>query len=351
MGLRMREHAIQQKHSLPGAPVKSLIAMKSSQKYRSFCQASRLWVVVALLLLAVGMGMASEDKTYVLGTDDRIIVRVVDMEEFTLDPVRVDAEGYISLPVLGDIESAGKTVRQLDRELTELLKKDLLNPQVTVTVAEFRSHPVSVFGAVERPGVVQLGGPKTLWEAISEAGGLKHEVGKTIRVTRRRDQGELPLPNAALDPTGDYQTAVVEVASVLDMATPAENITLRPHDVVLVSRADVIYVVGDVQQPGGFVTKGGISSLEALTMAGGFMPHAAGRKASVLRLQDRTNQRRVIPVDLKAILEGRGEDIALKPDDILYVPHSGWKAFTEKTLTAAISIASGIAIYRAGWNR
>ncbi len=298
--------------------------------------------LILLLILAAG---CFADGVYILGPEDQIVVRALDLPEFPNQPMRIDARGMINLPLLGRIEAGGNTIEQLEAEITIRLKKYQHAPQVVVSVAEFRSRPVSVFGAVARPGVMQLRGPKTLWEVLSEAGGLKNDVGKTIKITRRAEHGPLPLEDARVDETGKFIVAEVDVQSLREMADPDENIELMEQDVVSVSTADVVYVVGHVNRSGGFVTNGSISLLEALSLSGGFKQHAAAKKARILRVQAGTDQRQVIAVNLKHVLRGDREDIALKPQDILFVPHDAWKDFGIKLVTAATGAATGAAIY------
>jgi polysaccharide export outer membrane protein len=310
--------------------------------------------VVGLLTVAAFLMRAAPDEAlpYSLGPGDKVFIHVADAEEFHTfgqRPTVIDPDGDINLPLTGRIRAGGRTIKELETELTARLKRYLQEPKVTVSIAEFQSRPVSVFGAVDRPGVIQLQGPKTLWEAISLAGGLKSEVGDTIRITRRLDQGEIPLPNARVDETGQFMYADVDVRSVMEMTSPEQNILIMPHDVVSVSKANIMYVVGDVHRAGGFISKGKLSVLQALSLAGGMQPDAKGKDARILRLQEGSDMRLQIAVNLKQILKGESEDIAMRPDDILFVPHSTWKEVGKQALTASIGMVSGIAVYRVGW--
>lgn len=282
---------------------------------------------------------------YTLGPGDKIVVRALDVEEFPNEPVLVDDRGTIDLPYIGRINVQGLTLDQVEAEVTRRLRKYVRRPDVTVSIAEFRPRPVSVYGAVERPGVVQLRGPKTLWELISDVGGFSNQAGDKIRITRRLDEGDLPLPNAQVDETGRYITAEISTRDVLEMTNPDTNIELMAHDVISVSIADVVYVVGHVHRAGGFVTNGSISVLEALSLAGGFQPHAAAKNARILRVKPGTDERLVIPVNLKKVLRGESEDMALKPQDILFIPHDSWKDFGTKMVIAATAAAATSVIW------
>ena len=142
---------------------------------------------------------------------------------------------------------------------------------VTVSVFEFRSQPVSVLGAVNTPGVHQIRGRKTLFEVISEAGGLKNEAGNSIKITRRKEFGAIPLPGAGADPSGEFSVAEVSVKSVMEARNPQENIQIQPNDVISVPKAELVYVIGAVKRAGGFILseREQISVLQALSMAEG----------------------------------------------------------------------------------
>ncbi len=117
------------------------------------------------------------DSGYVLGPDDQIVIHAIDAPEISDKPVLIGTNGNITLPLIGRVQAGGLTVEQLETELNTRLKKYVQDPQVSVTVAEFRSQPVSVFGAVTKPGVIQLRGRKTLYEVLSMAGGPARDRG------------------------------------------------------------------------------------------------------------------------------------------------------------------------------
>ncbi len=131
--------------------------------------------------------------------------------EISDKPILIGTNGNITLPLVGRVKAGGLTVEQLETELNARLKIYVKDPQIAVTVAEFRSQPVSVFGAVSKPGVIQLRGRKTLYEVLSMAGGPSDEkAGSSLTVTRRRENGEIPLPGATVDPTGQFSIAGAE---------------------------------------------------------------------------------------------------------------------------------------------
>jgi polysaccharide export outer membrane protein len=294
-------------------------------------------------------GRATPDATagYVLGPDDLISLRVTDGAELSDKPVRIDTNGYVRLPMLDRVRAGGLTTEQLVAALTERLKPFLHKPEVSVNILEFRSQPVSVIGCVKLPGVHQLQGSKTLIEVLSLAGGLSDDAGYTIKITRENGQGYLRLPHAVDDPSGRFQMAEVRVASLLEAKDPSQNVTVFAHDVISVPRGELIYVTGEVQRSGGFVLreKESMSVLQALSLAGGIGSAAAAKDSRILRAQAGSS-RMEIPVDLKKMLSGQSEDLALKPDDILFIPSSVPKKFAVRSIEAAVQMATGVVIWR-----
>ena len=215
-----------------------------------------------LALLAVACAFAQQPTPttapppsgYVLGPDDQIVIRALEGLDLGDKPVLIGTNGNITLPLIGRVQAAGLTVEQLEAELASRLKAYVQEPQVSVTVTEFRSQPVSVFGAVTTPGVIQLRGRKTLYEVLSMAGGPRETAGSTVSIIRLSEYGPIPLPGAGPDPTGRYSSAELDMQQILDGKNPAANIEIKPHDVISVSQgnARMVYVVGDVQRSGAF---------------------------------------------------------------------------------------------------
>jgi polysaccharide export outer membrane protein len=291
---------------------------------------------------------AGDSSSYVLGPGDQLVFHVVDLEEINDKPVPVDLSGFVRLPMAGRIKVSGLTVRQVEVELAARLKTYLLQPDVSVSVAEFRSQPVSVLGAVRNPGVQQVQGRKTLIEMLSSAGGLDTTAGSSLKVTRRLEWGRIPLPNAVDDATGQYSVAEVSVKALLEARNPAENILVKPSDVISVPKAETIYVIGQVLKSGGFVLndKEEISVLQALSMAGGLDRSAQPQNARILRRVSSTSARVEVPVDVKKILDGKTSDVHMEPEDILFVPASAPKKAAIRALEAAVQMGTGLVIYR-----
>lgn len=288
-------------------------------------------------------------QSYTLGPEDRLTVKVLDLDEISdKDIYRVDMRGNLNLPVAGRVHVFGMTVEQAEVEVENRLRLVLQDPEVTISVTEFRPQPVSVLGSVKNPGVVQIVGRKTLFEVLSLSGGLNSDAGNVIKITRATKYGELPLDNAVDDTTGQYRVGELSVRDVMTAKTPGQNIAIMPHDVISVPKAELVYVIGCVRKSGGFILneREKISALQALSLAEGLDHSAAASKAKILRSVGNSDNRVEIPVDLKKILQGKGDDVPLLANDILFIPTSATKNAALRGLEAAISIGTGVAVYR-----
>jgi polysaccharide export outer membrane protein len=306
---------------------------------------SPISLFTALFLLF--QGPQPTPDTYTLGPGDQIIVRVLDLEEIDNKPVPIDLRGSINLPVAGRIQASGLTTERLEAAIAERLKKVLVKPDVSVYLSEMRSQPVSLLGQVQTPGVHQLQGQKNLFEVLSLAGGLRQEAGPVINITRRLEWGPIPLPSASNDSTGRFSVASIDVKSVMNASNPAENILIKPNDVISVPKADTIYVIGAVKKPGAYVLgeHHTLSALQVLALAEGTDRTAATQDAKIMRVLPDSNDRAEIPVDLRNILSGKTPDIPLSADDILFVPTSKAKAVGYRALEALVQ-AGTFAVYR-----
>jgi polysaccharide export outer membrane protein len=292
--------------------------------------------------------IAAAASTYLLGPEDQINIRILEAQEIADKPVPIDPQGYIELPLAGKVQAAGLTTGQLQQDLTKRLRAYIKDPHVVVSIGEFHSQPVSVIGEVTTPGLQQLRGRKTLAEVLSQAGGLKPEAGNLLKITRRLEFGRIPLENAQDDPSGQFSVAEIKLSSIIEAKDPQQNIAIQPYDVISVPKGEMVYVVGEVEKAGGFVlnAKERISVLQSLSLAGGLRANAAPGSARILRASQNGGDRTEIPIDLKKILEGRDEDRALQPDDILFVPTSKAKPAAIRALEAAITLGTGVVIWR-----
>jgi len=287
-------------------------------------------------------------STYLLGPDDQITIHALDAEELNDKPVRINTDGHVSLPFVGRVMASGLTVGQLEAEITASLKKYIKNPEVSVSVVEFRSQPVSIIGSVKTPGIQQLQGRKTLIEMLSMAGGLADDAGHSVTITRRLEWGRIPLLSATDDPTGQFSVASINLDQIMSSKSPAENITICPRDIISVPRAEMVYVIGTVVRSGGYVLRERqtLSVLQALSLAGGIDHFAAPQKARILRPVAGTTSRAEIPINLQLVLAGKSGDVPLQAEDILFVPSSTPKRAITRAAEAALQIGTGLAIYR-----
>ncbi|MCU1338089.1 MAG: polysaccharide export protein [Bryobacterales bacterium] len=298
--------------------------------------------------LALRQGTRPDTPSYLLGPEDQIKIWAYGVEEITDKPIRIDPSGNIDLPVVGKVHAGGRTLEQLKTDLVERFSTQILKPQVSIEIVEFGSQPVSVMGAVNHPGVHQIQGRKTLMEVVSMADGLRPDAGPRIHISRQIAYGAIPLSTAKTDETGNFSVAEVSVKNLLAGKNPAENIPILPHDVVTVPMTEAVYVMGEVRKPGEVALKDNpsISVLQALASAEGLGPTPSPQNATIVRFVDGMKERKEIAVDLRKIQAGQAEDIAMRPNDILYVPQSGPKKAGARALEAAIQAATGIAIWR-----
>jgi polysaccharide export outer membrane protein len=308
----------------------------------------------------------SDSQNYRIGSDDLLELTVFEAPDLNRT-VRVSANGDISLPLLGNVRAADLTTSELEASLEELLRRTYMKePHVGVFLKEIQSHAVSVFGAVKRPGVIQIRGTKSLVEVLSMAEGLADDAGDTVIIMRGAEgdglsEGETPLGTTNLRSSAEGVAAIsrsgttrepaaqeINLKNLLESGDPSYNVPVNPGDVVKVTRAGVVYVVGEVHKPGGFTlkTNENISVLQALALAEGLTRTSAKGKARIIRTDELSGARAEIPIDLGKILGGKAADPQLRAKDIVFVPNSGGRTALYRGSEAALSIAGGVIIYR-----
>ena len=288
-----------------------------------------------------------ENAEYVLGPEDQITLQTLHAEELANKSMRIDLNGDVTVPMLGRVHAGGRTVRQFELELKERLAVYVLDPVVNVTVSEFRSQPVSVLGSVNNPGVHQVQGRKTLAEMLSLAGGLRQDAGYQVTLTRQAEWGKIPGAQAVVDASGKSSTAEFKLKDILKDNGEQGSLPIMPHDIISVSKAEMVYVIGDVRRQGGFVLgeHESLSVLHALSLAEGWERTAAPQNARIIR-PSKTGTNQETPVDIRKVLKGQAADLSLHGEDILFIPGSTGKRAAIRALESALQTGSGVVIWR-----
>ncbi len=325
---------------------------------------------------------------YVIGRGDLLAVDVFDVAELTRE-IRVSQTGSIGIPLVPvRLQVAGLTEVQAQQKIAEVLEANGLisHPQVTVSVKEKKSKPITVVGAVSHPMVYEADRPVTLLEVIAEAGGIASDAGDSVIITRpdqasMENSGEPPeitaedlqgiaSPNApaetqppqtaangsqqaspppiAAEPPPLNNTITVNLNDLLEAGDSRNNIVLQGGDIVTVPHAGIVYVLGAVAHPGGFVVSNDreqLSTLKALALAGGLNPTAKKHQAVIIR-KDAAGQQHQVIVDLGKVLNQQTEDVRLQASDVLYVPQSGSRTALIRAAEIGLGIGTAVAIFR-----
>jgi polysaccharide biosynthesis/export protein len=324
-------------------------------------------------LLDSNRAAPARDQEYRIGPEDVLGINVFEAQELNRE-VRVSASGEISLPLLGSVRAAGLTPRELEFVLQELLHRTYMkDPHVSVFVREMQSHPVSVMGAVRRPGVFQIRGSKTLLEVLSLAEGLADDAGETVIILRgaalspdpdpatyhsaltdhpssaAQNTGEIQVASSELNgsPSSSENAVQVNLKDLLESADSRNNPLVHPGDIVKVTRAGVVYVIGEVRKPGGFALKSNesISVVQALALSEGLTHTAAKASARIIRTDPQNGERKETPIDLGKILAGKAPDPMLEAKDIVFVPNSAAKSTFGRGAEIAAQTVAGLLIF------
>ncbi|MGH9451661.1 MAG: polysaccharide biosynthesis/export family protein [Terriglobia bacterium] len=302
-----------------------------------------------------GGGMIGPD--YKLGPEDVLTITVFNLPEMT-ETVRVENDGSITVKLLGRVKAAGLTTSQLRDELQKEWGKTYLeDPHVTVFIRQFHSNPISVVGAVAKPGLYQLPGPRTLIQVLAIAGGVNMPgtatgnvqggapAGRWAYITRKSGFAGLK-PVEGITVLAPDQVKV-DLGRLLYSHDSALNIDIKPFDTITISKAGIVYVVGNVMKSGGFTLedRDSLTALEALALAQGFRPGSNTKHDEIIHtLPDGTRQ--ITPINLGKIMKGKMKDPVLTANDILVVPSSVTKAFASSGMGTALSTVSGLVIWR-----
>ena len=242
---------------------------------------------------------------------------------------RVSADGNISMPLVGYVRLAGLSSSQAEGAIEDQLRHDniLNNPHVSVYIKEYTGSGISVTGEVARPGVYSALGPHRLFDILQDAGGLTEKAADSVIISH----------------SGSDNPITVELPNNPE-ALSRLNVQLLPGDTVVVPKAGIVYVLGSVLKPGGYVLNAasGATLLRVIAAAGGPTEAAALGKAKMLRRTGNGLQQ--LPLPLKKLLGAKVPDVPVQADDIIYIPSSHLKEILNAG--ALISTAGAAAIYR-----
>jgi polysaccharide export outer membrane protein len=287
-------------------------------------------IFVCLMSLSLA-ALAQSGESLRIGPGDQIHVTVVDSPELDQRP-RVTDAGEVPLIGVGAVKVAGLTPADAATAVHDkLIAAHYLNhPEVTVTVEQYATQTVSVLGQVRASGAYPIGTARPVVDVLALAGGLNEVADRNIVIERRGDPDHPVHYNLANDGVLALQTSVL----------------VYPGDTVMVPKAGIVYVLGDVNRPGGFVMDNNsteLTLLQALARAGGVSRTAKQGHAKLLR-KDATGYHET-QLSLGEIQKGKQQDIALAPGDVLYVPFSYAKNIAVSGSSGIISSLSSAAVY------
>ncbi len=266
-----------------------------------------------------------------IGPGDLLEIRVFGVQDLTQE-TRVSASGDINVALIGPVHVGGLTQSEAESAIADKFRLGdfLKDPHVSVFTKEYATQGVSVMGEVAKPGVYPLLGPRRLFDVISLAGGLTNRAGKVIAIVHRDDPDKV---------------VKLEMSSDVEKAADI-NVAIQPGDTISVARAGVVYVVGDVARPAGFMMENNerLTVLQAVALAGGTNGSAKLNNAKIIRRTPNGIQE--IPMPLKDILSAKAEDVPLLAEDVLFVPRSIARSSARRSAEAVLQVATGLAIYR-----
>jgi polysaccharide export outer membrane protein len=293
-------------------------------------------------LSAASQQSAGSSKDYRLGADDLLQITIYNIpeQEARVTPrtatLRVSQDGMVVFPLIGAMEVRGKTAGDLERELNKRYAKFIRNPQVGVLVMEHRQR-VSVMGAVQKPGVFELTGPRSVVDALALAGGVTEKAGNQVHIYRQESNG-------------GRQSIVMDLTMLANSGgqmgaggNAPVNMSLQAGDVVNVPQSGMFFVDGAVGKPGSYALGRSYTVSQALATAGGVDPELADYSSVTINRRRSAERVEIIPVDLKAVAAGHAVDPQLQPDDVILVPMSSFKYFVKRfvgTIFSGVSAGS-----------
>jgi polysaccharide export outer membrane protein len=231
-----------------------------------------------LILLSPPLLRAQSAGDYLIGPQDVLAITVYDQADLG-GKYAVEIDGSFTFPLIGRIQAGGMTIRNFELELRKALADGFFkNPQVTVSIEQYRSKRVFVTGEVRSPGSYALTGDMTLIEVLAKAGSTTPNAADEVVVVRGGRGSVQPAADA------NRETIRVNLNDLQSGIGSAQNVDLRDGDTIYVGRAELVYIFGQVKNPGSYPIKTGTTVLQALSLAGGVTPNGALNRTNVIRL-------------------------------------------------------------------
>jgi polysaccharide export outer membrane protein len=226
---------------------------------------------------------ASSNSEYVVGPQDVLSVTVFGEADISRK-YTVDGDGSFGFPFIGRVQAAGQTLRQIQDALVKRLAAGyLVNPQVTVEVAEFRSQSIFITGEVRAPGAYPIKSSMSIVEALTLAGPTQSASNEIIIVHPKQARGSNgPLLPDAAEPAETIRVNIRDLQS----GKLSQNVMLSPGDTIFVPKAETFFVTGYVRSPGAYVYEPGMQVLQAIALAGGLTERGSNRGIKIMRIVD-----------------------------------------------------------------
>ena len=379
----------------------------------------------------LSIGARAHEHDYRLGAGDLLDISVFDVPELSRE-IRVSQAGTLSIPLVPvRLQVSGLTELQVEQKIAEVLEANGLvsHPEVSVTIKEHRSRPITIVGAVNHPMVYEADRTVTVLEVLAEAGGITPDASDTVIISRAKAPlfseiqpaeaasqslsaaassqsaeshvAEPPELDASGNPVSTGATTVVahenpapaqpmpvfpassdipqqvspppvdttaampsdstvnsgsvitvNLNQLLEQGNMQDNIVLQAGDVVTVPHAGIVYVLGAVNRPGGFVVANDrtqFTTLKVLALAGG-TTNIAKMDHAVLIRKDAQGKETETEVDLKKVLTRQSEDVQMRASDVLYVPDSRTKQVLIRALEFGLALGSAVAVFRLAYH-
>lgn len=277
---------------------------------------------------------ATEER-YRIGPGDLLDIRVFNKPQFSRDGVRVDSRGMIRMPfIVGEISAACRTEAELAAEVTRLLLEYVRRPQVDVFIKEYQSQPVAVLGAVRAPSRFQLQRRVRLLELLSFVNGPSDNAGRTIQIVHMA----APSVCEKSSQQASEELAAIEHFNLSETLRGDENSNpyVRAGDIVSVTEADQVYIVGNVTKPSALLLREPITISRAIAMVGGTLPDTKKDRVRIVRQAAGGAAKTEIYVDLRAIDKRQAEDVVLLANDIVDVPMNSGKRLLKSFIGAVV---------------